>query len=581
MEYAISYKNDNRVALKNVVLHIGFPESFKAETGDDFKKDTVAKGVVVIDIIHGFDFRTGDAAIPLISDASSDPYVSVAWAKFGKPMFSTRVLINEMEPYWRERCYLLVTPQELDVNERVRLQLWDSDRFTADDDLGRVEVDLKKIMRDDETNGKMHNRVDHFKALKAGEDMPGKLEWSIGYFSKTRLQECQFKAQTYDKDIRSEQQLKDKAAASCERKLREAQIKKGRHSRDADELEQQKKQEIKQMEDAMTASAPPPDEYPSGIFSIQVHNITGLSLQQLSKSDTEKEIHHEDEEEDGKGLPSAYCTVIINHNKIFKTRTKPRNGKPFYNAGTERFIADWRNTEVHISVRDARVDENDALIGIVHLPLGDVLKDGAQVNATYPISGGIGHGRIRVSMMWRSIQLIAPPEQLGWEYGTLEVKSGISSNDLPSDLSDLTMKLHSNIGTGKLHANKESQTWKPRKGDRSIFLPYYKRYASCLGIRLKRHGMLKDHTAAFAVLWLKDIPDEDEQELTLPVWKGDYKRATASCLDEPGEKVGSIKLKVTFWGGLGAAHRKWVSQDSFSPCTSRVSTLTNTIPSRL
>lgn len=138
--------------------------------GDDFKKDTVAKGVIVIDIIHGFEFRTGDAAIPLIrSEASSDPYISVAWAKFGKPVFSTRVLVKEMEPYWHERCYMLVTPQELDVGERIRLQLWDSDRFTADDDLGRVEVDLKKIMTSDESNGKMHTRVDGFKALKAGE----------------------------------------------------------------------------------------------------------------------------------------------------------------------------------------------------------------------------------------------------------------------------------------------------------------------------------------------------------------------------------------------------------------------------
>lgn len=313
------------------------------------------------------------------------------------------------------------------------------------------------------------------------------------------------------------------------------------------------------MEDAITASAPPPDDYPSGIFSIQVHNITGLSLQRLSKSDTEKEIHHEDEEEEGRGLPSAYCTVIINHQKIFKTRTKPRNGKPFYNAGTERFIPDWHNAEVHISVRDARVDEDDPLIGIVHLPLEEVFKQRAQVNAFYPLTGGIGFGRVRVSMMWRSIQLTAPLESLGWGYGTLEVKSGVSCASLPDDLKDLKMKLHSNISSAKLYADKGSQGWKTRKGDRSIYLPFQKRYAACLGIRLKHHAMIgKDHTAAFAVLWLKDIRDEDEQELTLPVWKGDYERATASCLDEPGEKVGDIKLKVTFWAGLSAAHRKWV-----------------------
>lgn len=154
--------------------------------GDDFKKDTVAKGVVVIDIIRGFEFRTGDAAIPLIrSEASSDPYVSVAWAKFGKPLFSTRVLVKEMKPFWHERCYLLVTPQELDVDERIRLQLWDSDRFTADDDLGRVEVDLKKIMRSDETNGKMCTRVDGFKALKAGEvSKSNGIKWTWGWHAR-------------------------------------------------------------------------------------------------------------------------------------------------------------------------------------------------------------------------------------------------------------------------------------------------------------------------------------------------------------------------------------------------------------
>lgn len=46
MEYVINYKNDNRVALKNAVLRIGFPESFKAETGADFKKDGDAGGFI-------------------------------------------------------------------------------------------------------------------------------------------------------------------------------------------------------------------------------------------------------------------------------------------------------------------------------------------------------------------------------------------------------------------------------------------------------------------------------------------------------------------------------------------------------
>ncbi|KXT06313.1 hypothetical protein AC578_9198 [Pseudocercospora eumusae] len=535
--------------------------------GDDFKKDTNARGILVVDIMHGYDFKMGDASIPLISEGGSDPYVSVGWAKFGKPMYSTRVLIKEMEPYWHERCYLLVTAEELNVDERLRVQLWDSDRFTADDDLGRIEVGLKQIMRSNDTNGKMCYRTDGFKALKAGESMPGKLEWQVGYFSKTRLQSCQFQKQTYDESIRSQQDLDTKVQKTCERKLREAMIKKGRHSRTEQELKQQKEQERKMLEDAIIISAPPPEDYPSGIFSIVVHQITGLELEMQGKSEVDKKANHEDEEEEGENLPSAYCTVIINHKKVFKTRTKPKNAKPFYNAGTERFIGDWRNAEVYVSVRDARVDENDALVGIVHLPLGEVFKHRAQVNGFYPLTGGVGYGRVRISMVWRSVQLQAPPETVGWDCGTVEVSPTISSSDLPSDLKELKLKWHTNIGSGKMYPNNDG-SWNTRRraekeATRSLYLPVHKRYASCLSVRFKKNSIVgKDKTAAFAVLWLKDVPDDEEGEIELPVYTGDYDRAVANTLKEAGEqKVGTIKVKLTFWAGLGGAHRRWASKD--------------------
>lgn len=47
--------------------------------GDDFKKDTVARGVIVINIKRAFDFKEGDMGIPIIKDGSADPYVSVGW----------------------------------------------------------------------------------------------------------------------------------------------------------------------------------------------------------------------------------------------------------------------------------------------------------------------------------------------------------------------------------------------------------------------------------------------------------------------------------------------------------------------
>lgn len=531
-------------------------------SGDDFKKDTNARGVLVVRIKRGYDFRAGDQGIPIVKSGSSDPYVSVGWAKFGKPVWSTRLLLNDMEPWWDETAHILVTPEELNVAERLRVQLWDSDRLTADDDLGRIEVDLKEIMTGQESNGKMMQRTDGFRALKAGEPMPGKLEWSVGYFSKTTIQDCQLQRQTFNPDIKSLEQLEKRVDEICERKLREAKTKEGRHKHDADELDQQKAQEMKSMQDAMIISSPPPDGYPSGIFSIQIHQITGLELEKISKTETDKAKEGNEEEEEGEGLPSAYCTVIINHSKVFKTRTKPKNAKPFYNASTERYIADWRNTEVYVSVRDARVKEDNPLLGIVHLPLGEIFKDRSQVNGFYPLAGGIGYGRIRLSMVWRSIQLQAAPQAIGWDYGTLEVKPAVSEVKIPENLQELKLRLRTDLGAGKMYPSRKDggASW-TTKNDDSLKLPVHKRYSSCISIQFRHKGMFHDNTQAFAILWLKDLVDEEEQEITLDVWKGDFERAKKNAMPEYGEKMGSIKMTFAFWSGLGAAHSKWAAKD--------------------
>lgn len=521
--------------------------------GDDFKKDTTATGIVVVHIKRGYEFKVADTGIPLLKDGASDPYVSVGWAKFGKVLWSTRIIVSEMEPHWEETCYALVTPEELNVEERLRIQLWDSDKFSADDDLGRIEVDLKQIMTSDESNGCMWHRTDGFRALKSGDNMPGKLEWSVGYYSKTRIQQCQFDKQTHDPEIRNMDQLKDKVTESVERKLREAMIKKGRNKESDSELEQQKAQELKTEQDAMIISAPPPDGYPSGLFALQIHNITGLELEKLSKDPDRATGGDGEEAESGEGLPSAYCTILVNHKKTYKTRTKPQNSKPFYNAGCERFIRDWRDCEVFVSVRDARLDEDDPLLGIVHLPLYKIFKERSQVMGTWPLAGGIGHGKIRLSMVWRSVQLQAPENLIGWDYGTIEVQPQVSGSGLPSNLASCKIKLRTDISSGKVYSRKDKDgngaMWHT-KNDKPLKLAVTQRYTSCLHIAFKDKHMLGDEVAAFCVLWLRNIPDEEEQDLELPVWKGDYKKAIANCFEEPGEKIGTLKLKLNFWAGL-------------------------------
>jgi C2 domain len=528
--------------------------------GDDFKKDTVAHGVVVVRIKKARGFKEGDGNLGPLKRGSSDAYVTTGWGKFGKPVASTRIIMDEQTPVWDEYAYVLVGTEELNAEEMLRVQLWDSDRTSADDDLGRVEVDLKDLMQSSKTRGTMCDREDRFRGPDGEEEMPGTLHWSVGYFAKAHITAEQLAAQTEEPDVNSVEDLKEKVGKTAERKLREATAKD-----ESREISQQKAQDFKEREDALIISSPPPKEYPSGLVSIQIHQITGLELEQLNKNRSSKKTVSESDEEDeySDDLPSSYCTIILNHTKVFKTRTKPKNAKPFFNAGCERFVRDWRSTEVMISCRDSRVHENDPLLGIVYLPLDRLFEKRSQIVDTYPLVGGIGYGRARISLVFRSIELQAPRELLGWDYGTLEVSRVEAGDDLLQDLKNLKIKYRTSIASGKMAPDNEKKgNWKPKHHKTAIFLAVKNRYSTPLMVEFYRSAMLSDSTPAFAVFWLKDIPDEEEKIVSMQVWKGskDGIKRAQSCagydgMDENEKPLGELKVTMKFWRGLSGYHK--------------------------
>jgi len=91
-------------------------------------------------------------------------------------------------------------------------------------------------------------------------------------------------------------------------------------------------------------------------------------------------------------------------------------------------------------------------------------------------------------------------------------------------------------------------------------LPVRNRYSANLIVEFRASiTLLPDKTPAFAILWLKDIPDEESKELELTVWRGDLKRAEKNILPaaQLGEKQGVLKVHVKFWRGLGRWHRPY------------------------
>ncbi|KAK7751231.1 hypothetical protein SLS62_006776 [Diatrype stigma] len=533
--------------------------------GEDFKKDTTSRGVVWIYIRKASGFKQGDGGIGPMK-GSSDSYVTVCWGKFGKPVASTRVIIGQDDPSWNEYASILVTPEEVNAEEKLRVQLWDSDKWTADDDLGRVEVDLKSLMKDKDTCNRIHEREDRLVGQDSDEKMPGSLQWSVGYFAKTRITEKQLEQQTLDENIRDKDQLKRHISQLSEHKLREAN-----KPADDNEVHQQKAQDYREMEDAMIISAPPLDEFPSGVISVQIHNITGLEIQKLQKG-KEDDADNEDESEQSSDLPDSYCTIMLNHKKIYKSRTKPKNSKPFFNAGTERFIRDWRTAEVIVSVRDAREREDDPLIGIVYLPLAKIFKKKSQVMENFPLVGGIGFGRARISMVWRSVELKLPRNLLGWNYGTLEIRGTVKPRSgLNGGLTSHRIKIHTNLGRTKMQPADGQWLHKGKSGPDDVFLPVRKRYSSAAIIEFRKSVVGPDRTEAFAVLWLKDLTDDQDETKTLKVWKGgkDNLRRASACseysgMEEGEQPLGEVELSVKFWRGLSGYHKGYAAQSKNS-----------------
>lgn len=88
--------------------------------------DTRAIGVFLITIHHCTGLSSQD------NNGLSDPYVVLAYAKFGKPLFSTRIILGDLNPVFEETCVLLLTMDEVKSKEDLAAMLWDSDKLSAE-----------------------------------------------------------------------------------------------------------------------------------------------------------------------------------------------------------------------------------------------------------------------------------------------------------------------------------------------------------------------------------------------------------------------------------------------------------------
>ncbi|KAJ5923567.1 hypothetical protein N7454_008812 [Penicillium verhagenii] len=518
--------------------------------GDDIHKDTLALGVMWIRIHRAIGLSKQDRRGS--EGGGSDPYINLSFSKYGKPMYCTRVITDDLNPIWEETAALLVTPELIKANENLSIELWDSDRNTADDIVGKVELPIREMLQHP---GRMFPQVSKLQGLDEGTEMPGQLHWEVGYFGKPKLRP----------ELRTDGQKKDLPENL-----------KGNPT-----FEDEKGTITNDEEDAVVHTPPDPI-WPSGIVHVVVHQIVNLQLANIKGSDGNRKGKEyepakpfgENTEEEGGNLPTSYCKILLNDQLIYRTRPKAVSSKPIFNAGTERFVRDWRSAVVTVTVRDQRYREHDPILGVVPIKLSDIFQTSSQVTRWYPLDGGIGFGRIRISLLLRHVETKLPPSMLGWDVGTFEFAA---DKVVAKDYGRIAkIKMRTGGSTGKITRHKAHTEGNDVIYDTSdesfrdtLRLPVKHRYRSPVVFEFHTQG--KRGPAAYAVLWLQHLVDNEDTDIDIPIWTTKSgARLTQNYVTEenwrakevPGLQdlttVGRLQFKCRFSPGIDESHEQFV-----------------------
>lgn len=250
------------------------------------------------------------------------------------------------------------------------------------------------------------------------------------------------------------------------------------------------------------------------------------------------------------------------------------SSKPIFNTSTESFIRDWKSAIVTVTVRDQRYREHDPILGVVPLKLSDILQTSSQVTRWYPLGGGIGFGRIRISLLLRHVELKLPPNMLGWDVGTFQFTS--DKITLKNFNQRAKIKLRTGGSTNKISHHRfhvEGDNSYVDIADQSfrdsIRLPVKHRYRSPVVFEIRNHGKIGE--TCYAVLWLKHLVDNEDTPIDIPIWSTKRgNRLTQNYVTEnnwtaketPGledlTQVGRLQLKGCFTPGIDESHEHFV-----------------------
>ncbi|WWD03589.1 hypothetical protein V865_001643 [Kwoniella europaea PYCC6329] len=377
---------------------------------------------------------------------SCDPYVSIGMSKYHKPVFSTRTIRDSRDPKWEEEAFVLVSSDAIEAGEKLRIRACDSDRFSADDALGVVEVDITELV--DTHSSKLFFRTDDLKEDTPGMKCSGRLNWSVQFhglwqMSSENIKKRSMETYVLEDDINPPEIHQVPLWMEMLSKIIDKNDEKWYKNR------QQKRKETlawfngEKERDRLEAEEKPDEGYRSGILQFHVHQCIDLEVEPLSGTYSSHTTSRNSPAGGKPALesltdrtpvenpdpPSSYCEVHLNDKLIYRTRTKQVTPLPYFNAVSERFVRDWTESKVVFVVRDERNREHDPILGLVAIPLKEAFKTRSQFTRWFPLVGGLGWGRIRISLLWKPLDMELPRGISGYEVATFRLK-GLSFNSL-------------------------------------------------------------------------------------------------------------------------------------------------------
>lgn len=288
-----------------------------------------------------------------------------------------------------------------------------------------MEISLQELTNNP---GKIYHHSDTLEPYHPGYNTAGTLTYSVAYFTYVRSHPSQ-----HFKD-----HMILPGSDKGEKKLYSERHFPNHDTQAHEPADSPSHQYGERMRMALDGKIPPSIDTRSGMLVIQIHQIANLEVPSTREhvGKTKKGEHLEEG-----SIPSSYAFVLLNDQKIYETRVKRNSTDPYIvrtwtlqlsvacltkldqNAGTERFVRDWPRARVDIVVMDARMREHDAIIGVISLPLAEVLSKRSQVTRWWPLVGGVGksrlgqpakqmltrsrpgYGRMRASLLFKAIAI--------------------------------------------------------------------------------------------------------------------------------------------------------------------------------